>query len=222
MDQESRRLDQDISEIAHTRLAIADKLEKLEHQVRETVEDTAMTIKDMVDHTKQTMDDTIQKTTQVLDPVYQVNQHPWFMLGGAVCVGYVLGLLETRLSDSRGGVYPYVPPGVRGASTMPSDRDGNDSAQRSGVYPYYPPEHERGSSAHSQPRQTSAWDSLSHEFADEVEQAKQVIVQAGRSLVHEFVRQVLPRLVRSFGIQSVDEASERYRSGRNDKSAHAS
>jgi hypothetical protein len=66
-------MQQDIDDACHaiedTRVAMTEKLDKLEGRVRETV-------------------DTVKRT---LDVPHQVDQHPWLMIGGAMLAGYLLG-----------------------------------------------------------------------------------------------------------------------------------
>jgi ElaB/YqjD/DUF883 family membrane-anchored ribosome-binding protein len=106
--------------IEDTRAAMTEKLDILETRVRETVEgaqssveDIVETVKDMVDMTveavkqsvdgaqstveeivetvKETVGDTVETVKRTFDLPYQVDQHPWLMVGGATLAGYLLG-----------------------------------------------------------------------------------------------------------------------------------
>ena len=67
--------------------------------------------------------------------------------------------------------------------------------QAQGVYDYYPsgPQFQR---AHH----PSLWSSMSREFVQEAEEAKAVLLQAGRSLLTELVRKAVPEIARSLGV----------------------
>ena len=51
MDQRTTRIEQDIKDIVHTRVAIAEKLEMLEQQVEQKMERSKVAVRDLVDHT---------------------------------------------------------------------------------------------------------------------------------------------------------------------------
>ena len=135
MDQRTTRIEQDIKDIVHTRVAIAEKLEMLEQQVEQKMERSKVAVRDLVDHTAGVVGDMVHKTKQTLDPLHQFGERPWVMLGGAVMLGYLAGMLETRLRSS--GVYPYYTGDApHEAPVMPSSQQ--DDEPRPGVYPYYP------------------------------------------------------------------------------------
>jgi hypothetical protein len=69
-------------DIENTRAAMTEKLEMLEERARETVEGA----KSAVQHT--------------VDVHYQVDQHPWKMVGASVLVGYLLGRVTSGGSAS--------------------------------------------------------------------------------------------------------------------------
>jgi hypothetical protein len=69
-------------DIENTRAAMTEKLEMLEERARETVEGA----KSAVQHT--------------VDVHYQVDQHPWKMVGASVLVGYLLGRVTSGGSTS--------------------------------------------------------------------------------------------------------------------------
>jgi len=59
--------------------------------VKETVEGARSTVDNIVENVMETMDDTATMVKQSFDLHYQVEQHPWLMVGGSVMVGYLLG-----------------------------------------------------------------------------------------------------------------------------------
>ncbi len=91
MDERSDPISQDVSDIADTRAAMAEKLEQLEERVQETMREAKMSVLDIVDHVRDTAESFIDRTEKVveqtkqgLDPRYQTNRHPWLMMGAAV------------------------------------------------------------------------------------------------------------------------------------------
>ena len=105
MDHTDDRIEQDIKDILKTRVAISDKLEMLEQRVEEKMERSRVAVKDLVDHTAEVVEGMMDKTKRTLDPLHQFNQRPWLMLGGAIMLGYIAGLVETKMRST--GVYPY-------------------------------------------------------------------------------------------------------------------
>lgn len=202
MDQRTTTLDQDMKDIVETRVAIAQKLELLEQRIIDTAEEATMKFSRMLDETTQTVNQMVDKTKAALDPVHKVDEYPWLMLGGAICAGFAIGLMESRTRAQRSGVYPYYPAGARASRVMPEfARQEAEAAkdQAEGVYDYYP-SGPQSDAAPSTRHQKSMWDSMSREFGQEAEQAKTVLMQVGRSLVMELARKMLPEIARSFGI----------------------
>lgn len=200
MDQRTRVIDQDLKNIVHTRVAIAEKLELLEQRIKDTTEGATMTFSHLLDHTTQNVNHLLDKTKSVLDPGRKIGEHPWLMLGGALCVGYTIGLLELRSLAHPRGVYPYYPPSAHGSRVMPeSDRQTRPSGKEEGVYDYYPsgPQSHAGRSAQDG---MSIWDSLSRELGQEAEQVKTVLMRAGSALIVEFTRKMMPEIARSLSI----------------------
>ena len=175
MDQRRSDVGQDVRNILETRHAISQKIEMLEHRIQETVEGTKTTVEEMVDRVKDAADDFVDRTKQTFDPTYQVHQHPWAMVGGAILVGYILGTLESRMApDARpSGVYPYYPPDAEqpGAPVMPTS---------------------------ARWQQSNVWQEISQEISGEIEHAKDAVIEVGRTFVRDFLQQALPALGQSF------------------------
>jgi len=106
----------------HTRAALTDKLELLEHQVTDTVTgaaetvekvrqtvtetvngatETVASVKQAFEDTVQSVKDTVRETAETvgetLDLRRQVEKHPWPMVCGATAVGFGVGVLVTRV-----------------------------------------------------------------------------------------------------------------------------
>ncbi len=122
MDQRTSAIDQDLKDIAQTRIAIAENWDALEQQITHRVEDVTMTCSDMLNRATDNIGAFVNKTKAVVDPVHRIDRHPWLMLGGALCAGYAIGLIEQGTRHRRRGVYPHYPPGVRGPRVMPVHR----------------------------------------------------------------------------------------------------
>jgi ElaB/YqjD/DUF883 family membrane-anchored ribosome-binding protein len=97
MDAEHDLAEQDIDEMRQeidcTRSAMADKLEALEDRVMGTVQSAQETVEDSIQMAK----DTVATVKRNFDIKYQVEQHPWAMVGGSFFVGLALGGLFLRL-----------------------------------------------------------------------------------------------------------------------------
>jgi ElaB/YqjD/DUF883 family membrane-anchored ribosome-binding protein len=123
-----------MSEMEDTRKDLTEKLETLEKQVAgtvatvtgtvQTVENTVENVKESIKETVESVTDTVQNTVQAVeetvsntvanvksffDVSYQVDRHPWFMMGGSVLIGYLGGWLLTPRSH-RSHETPAVAP----------------------------------------------------------------------------------------------------------------
>ena len=205
MDQRTSAIDEDLKSIVHTRVAIAEKLDLLEQRIKDTAEGATMTFSRMLDHTTESVNKMADKTKAALDPVRKVEEYPWLMLGSALCAGFAIGLLESRTRSQHKGVYPYYPPGAHASRVMPESArqtgtsDQATTGKTKGVYDYYPTGSQSYATRSAQ-EGTSVWDSMSQEFKDETEQAKNALMQVGRSLMFEVARKMMPEIARSFGI----------------------
>lgn len=200
MDQRTSAIDQDLKDIAQTRIAIAEKLDVLEQQITHRVEDVTMTCSDMLNRATDNIGAFVNKTKSVVDPAHRVDRHPWLMLGGALCAGYAIGLIEQGNRHTRRGVYPHYPPGVSGPRVMPAPAQRNaESKQSEGVYDYYP--HESQSSVRgTDGNGSSLWSSLSREFGHDTEETKHMVLQVGRTLLFELARKAMPEIARTLGV----------------------
>lgn len=201
MDQRTAAIDQDIKDIVQTRLDIAEKLELLEQRIMDTAEGATMKFSRLLDEGSQSVTQMVDKTKAALDPVHKVDDYPWLMVGGAICAGYVIGLLEARTRAQRSGVYAYYPPGAHASRVMPeSDNQAKKTSRRTeGVYDYYPDPSETARRAETRPR-TSIWETIGRELGPDTEQAKAALMQAGRALMGEFASKLIPEIARSFGV----------------------
>lgn len=154
----------------------------------------------MLDRTTKHVNDLIDHTTSGINPSRQIQAHPWLMVGGALCAGYALGLLERSTRHERHGIYPYYPAGANASPVMPSSsQQGARTPQPDGIYDYYP----RESSQRREPRSRNdhtLWHRLAQDLGPETEEAKQMVMQLGRGLFVELTRRMIPDIARALGV----------------------
>ncbi|HEX2056528.1 MAG TPA: hypothetical protein VHF07_08540 [Nitrospiraceae bacterium] len=199
MDHTDDRIEEDIKDILKTRVAISDKLEMLEQRVEEKMERSRMAVKDLVDHTAEVVESMMDKTKRTLDPLHQYNQRPWLILGGAIMLGYIAGLIEAKMRSS--GVYPYYTPDTTGATVMPPGSKEERAAPDEGVYPYYPTgeDRERGADARRMPPHLSIVQDVADGLMEELDHIKAGVIAAGRVFLREVSTQIIPSLLHSLG-----------------------
>ena len=109
MKTDSDELDRDIDNArrrsAAAQVAIAEKLETVEKQIRETVAGTQSAINDVVTNVKSTISDTTNSVKRTFDVPYQIRRHPWLAFGSAVLVGYLLGGRNGKTGVSKSSKY---------------------------------------------------------------------------------------------------------------------
>lgn len=113
-------------QMAETRSALTEKLDKLQDHVLGTVEGTTRSVtetveavqeavQDTVGTVKESVQETVESVKSAFDLSEQMNKHPWLMMGGAVAVGYLggrmlLGHDYTALPPASNGSAPRRPP----------------------------------------------------------------------------------------------------------------
>lgn len=212
MDQRAHDVEEDLKNILHTRLSLADKIDTLERHVEATVESTKLAALDALNLARNKAAGFIESTTHQLNPSVQAGRRPWIMVGSAIAVGFLAGLLEQR--RRRAGVYRYYPPDAEGADVMPED---GRSHEEGGVYPFYGREKPRTSGARrwsgdevrrSETALSEAWkplrglwDDLTKEVAQERDRVQNAVLHAGHSFIQDVVRiagqSLIDQLIRS-------------------------
>jgi ElaB/YqjD/DUF883 family membrane-anchored ribosome-binding protein len=108
-------------QMLETRASLAEKIETLEQQVVGTVQsatsavtDTVTSVKEAVQQTveiaKTSVQDTVEAVKDTFDLSRHVREHPWFMMGGSVALGFAGGYLLTRSGSATHRAYggdPY-------------------------------------------------------------------------------------------------------------------
>src|SRR5215467_6537822 len=134
MDKRTHDVEEDLKHILHIRMSLGHKIDLLEKRVEETVQGTKAVALAAVDFARSNAVDFIESAAHHMKPTVQAARRPWMIVGGAVAVGVIAGLIEQR--RRRAGVYPYYPPQAEGADVMPSPgREQTDVP--TGVYPFY-------------------------------------------------------------------------------------
>jgi ElaB/YqjD/DUF883 family membrane-anchored ribosome-binding protein len=198
--------------IEDTRAAMSEKLDILEERVRETVEGAQSSVEDIVENVKNMVDttveavkqgvegaqstvdeivetvkgtvgDTVETVKRTLDVQYQVDQHPWLMVGGATLAGYLLG------SWGGGSTSPAFSTNDSASSAAGTTADMSAShAKHDSLLPS-----DRESSVHPQPQQGMG-SSVVDQLKDEIAIIKVAAVGALISTLREMVKQAVPTL----------------------------
>jgi hypothetical protein len=178
-------------QIEETRSALTEKLETLEGQVRETVQSAKETVEGTLSNVKSTVQETVASVKQTFDLRYQVDQHPWAILGGSFLTAFVLGnYLEGRRQQERlRSVRTYAYPGsdlVRAPAVHESlagpRLDGNGAATAP------------SSAVAAEPSAPGLFRRLLHTFDDEIERVKEVAIGAAMGMLRDLAKQSLPKL----------------------------
>ena len=102
-DELDRHIDNARRRSAAAQLAVAEKLETVEKQIRETVAGTQSAINHVVTNVKSTAN-SVKRT---FDVPYQIRRHPWLAFGSAVIVGYLLGGRNGKTGVSKRHGFKY-------------------------------------------------------------------------------------------------------------------
>ena len=124
-----------------TRESLTDKLEALENKligsveeatsaVRETVEGATSAVRDTVSTVKETVKESVESVKEAVDVPAHVDRHPWFMFGGAVVSGYLLGNLLTSDRRIRPGGFTLTPPRYPPESSSSQNGQQNDAGEK--------------------------------------------------------------------------------------------
>jgi len=179
-------------QIEETRSSLTEKLETLEEQVRGTVQSAKASVEDTIDTVKSSVQHTVTSVKQTFDLKYQVERHPWTMLGGSFLTGFVLGNYvqgrrEEQLHGVGGAVYPAAAPEQTRSSLASEDYSGY---RPKGSWPESAPAQAPTARA-AQPGFLSR---LLGTFDDEIEKVKEVAIGAAMGVVRDLAKQSFPML----------------------------
>jgi len=197
MDRGAEQMAEDLRDIMDTRVAMTEKLDAIHQHVGGTMTHAKRVMKQVSGHTASSVRGATRTTMTVLEPILQWGRHPWMLVGGALMVGYTVGTLQRQFATR---VYPYYPPGAKGAPVMPEDAPAASASHEPGVYPFYPQHWTRTSNtAQGSGERPPVWAELETAVREELDQAKSSLVWIARGIVREFFRQTVPVLVRKVG-----------------------
>jgi uncharacterized protein YjbJ (UPF0337 family) len=168
-------------------------VEGIVENVKGTVGDARSTVEGIVENVKDTMDDTVTMVKHSFDLQYQVDQHPWAMLGGSVLAGYLLGRLGAADKSSYRTRRLWTGAEARRsgyfATTENPDADNQPAA-----------------SSPQTPRAASLWDGALGQFKEEFDMIKGAVIAALMSSVRDMVKESLPRIAPQLG-KAIDSAT---------------
>jgi len=163
-----------------TRAAMANKLEALEDRVMGTVQSAQETVDDSLQMAK----DTVATVKRNFDIKYQVEQHPWTMVGGCFLAGLALGGLFLRVR--------------RHSSQAPERLAGNETPLAEG--PRLPAEQRgKGSFESAVPRARSqsmfaSRPAFLDRFQEEIDKVKGMAISYAIGLARDSIKDAVPQL----------------------------
>jgi ElaB/YqjD/DUF883 family membrane-anchored ribosome-binding protein len=155
MDKRTEPIEQDIAAI---RDSMTEKMGQIEHRIRSSVEETG---------------DSLKRT---VDLRYQVEEHPWAMVGAAVLFGYAVGSLS-------GSSEPEPHTAVRAPERNTKDLNTAEW-------------HQTISGSNTSPSQasTSFLDEMKEQFSDELDLVKTVAISSAVAFLRDVIKDSLPGL----------------------------
>jgi hypothetical protein len=130
-------------------------------------------------------------------------ERPWILFGAAVALGFLAGQVT---GHARRRVYPYYTPAAKGAGVMP-EKGKAQGDRADGIYPFYPNDSPNESdgvgpsdAAGSRPARQAVHtpflvtliEELREEATAEIGHLQMVLLQAGRKLVRDVLRDLIP------------------------------
>jgi len=173
------------AEMAESRFALTNKLEALEEKVKSTVESAQAVVEHTVDTVKESVHDTVETVKRTFDLKYQVNQHPWIMVGSACAAGYVIGSLIPEKKRSAAAL-------AAGASAMAGN--GAYPLSLSGMTDGSPPKRHHDVSRHGGRKQAGVTHRLLNQFAEEIGILESAAIGAVMGLARDWLKDAVPPL----------------------------
>jgi ElaB/YqjD/DUF883 family membrane-anchored ribosome-binding protein len=172
-------------QIDETRSSLTEKLETLEAEVkgtvqsaRETVETAKESVQETISNVKETVASAKETVKQTFDIPYQVDHHPWAMLG----LSFVSGVIAGVLLGGRVSTESRIARGMSEASVEPPERgETTPAAAWSRV-------------AHGETGRPGFMDKLGHQVGEEVEKAKDLAITTIAGVVGDVARRSIPAL----------------------------
>jgi ElaB/YqjD/DUF883 family membrane-anchored ribosome-binding protein len=185
-------------QIEETRSSLTEKLETLEAEVKETMHsahETMETAKETVQETISSVRESVQSAKETVkrtfDVEYQVNRHPWAMMGLSLASGVALGvLLGGRMSAGRRI--------ARRMAEAPAEPDGRAEIAPAAAL----------SRLAQEPQRPGFMDKLSSQLGDEFEKVKDLAITALVGVVGDVARKSIPALANTVEEMMTRAASE--------------
>jgi len=165
------------AEMADTRSALTEKLVALEDRVKSTVESAQFTVEQTVETVKESVHDTVRSVKRTFDVSYQVDQHPWAMVGASVAAGFMLGKALTE-----------KPPVVIASNGIGNGHPNSLSAMTGSA-----PRREHSVVRHSAKR-SSAKKGFLGQFHEEIGMLEKAAIGTMMGLARDWLKQAIPPL----------------------------
>jgi len=179
-------------QIDQTRCSLTEKLETLEAEVKGTVQSARDTVENAREAVSETITNVKQTVKQTFDLSYQVDHHPWAMLGLSLVSGLVVGaLVGSRTNSDRRMVRR-----MSEASEEPRLR--SESSLADG----------RSRMAYEEPARPGFMDKLSGQLGNELEKVKDLAITTLVGVVSDVARRSIPALGSAVEEMMVRAASE--------------
>jgi ElaB/YqjD/DUF883 family membrane-anchored ribosome-binding protein len=193
-------------QMEETRTSLTDKLETLENQVVETVQETTTAVADTVENVKEAVQETVENVKETVQEAvhavketfnigHQVDKHPWPMFGLSVATGYLAGRLFNRATS---GGTRRASGSAKGSSpdTIPPRPDGNGAPQSR--LAALPSSREAGASG-------PGWLSgLAGALAPEISKLKGMAIEALMGKIRERVVELVPEQLKPRVMEVLD------------------
>jgi ElaB/YqjD/DUF883 family membrane-anchored ribosome-binding protein len=177
MDQEPDVIRHDIEQ---TRSALTEKLEALEGEVRDKVETAKETVEETIANVKATVRETVDTVKRTFDVRYQVDRHPWAMVGGSALAGFLIGSYFGRRESRATDRSHRFQTGASLSNLVHTQSRGGYETYREREAP--------------QPEQPGVIERLRHQFEGEIDKIKGVAIGAAMGWLRDAAEQALPQL----------------------------
>jgi hypothetical protein len=223
------------SQMEQSREALAQKIEMLEDKVTETVETATANVTEVttnvletvqsasasmtdtvdsvtnavqgtVESVRQSVEDTVDTVKDAFDLRHQMELHPWWLMGGAVALGYAGGVAtssgNTRAARGKARRMPPV--------TFPSSTSSNGlspEAHREGFSTLVATD---STSTDSIPERPKSWlNQLGEKLAPEISHLESLAIGVALGCVRDMVADAVPTSIRDQVTHVIDEFTEK-------------
>jgi hypothetical protein len=188
-------------QMEETRTALSEKIELLEKQVVETVQDATSAVADTVENVKEAVSETVDTVKETLDVLLQVERHPWALFGGSIVLGFLGGRLLNPAVPNRGRV-PETEQGPSHDSNHAGGRHNGVARRR----------RHAGQALAGSPRtaaESVGFGSLGDLFGEEIAKLKGIAVGMAAGVVRDLLTRSLPEQVHQRVTEVVDDVTKK-------------